>query len=228
MIQNNFGEKIKKIRKDNNLTQKQLADLLNVTYQAVSKWENNKNLPDISIMKEISKKFNIDINYLMDINTKKQHKSIIYFIPIIVILIIIIISIIYNVNNSDFQMKTISTTCNNFNLSGSIAYNKTKTSIYISEINYCGLNEDKQYKKITCTLYEKANNKENIIEKCETKTNITLNNYLNNLKFHIDNYKASCQKYSENSLYIKMELISSKEKTLTYTIPLSLKDNCSH
>ena len=34
------------LRKKNNLTQKQLADKYNVTYQAVSKWENGKNMPD--------------------------------------------------------------------------------------------------------------------------------------------------------------------------------------
>lgn len=39
MNQEEFGKFIKQIRKNNNLTQKQLADKYNVTYQAVSKWE---------------------------------------------------------------------------------------------------------------------------------------------------------------------------------------------
>ena len=38
MNQEEFGKIIKKIRKDNNLTQQQLANKYNVTYQAVSKW----------------------------------------------------------------------------------------------------------------------------------------------------------------------------------------------
>ena len=42
MDQNEFGKLIKEIRKKNNLTQKDLADKYNVTYQAVSKWENGK------------------------------------------------------------------------------------------------------------------------------------------------------------------------------------------
>ena len=47
------GELIKELRKNNNLTQKDLADKYGVTYQAVSKWENGTNLPDISLIKEI-------------------------------------------------------------------------------------------------------------------------------------------------------------------------------
>lgn len=47
MDQEKFGKFIKQIRKDHNLTQKQLAEKYNVTYQAVSKWETGKNMPDI-------------------------------------------------------------------------------------------------------------------------------------------------------------------------------------
>ena len=42
------GKLIKQIRKDNHLTQKDLALKYNITYQAVSKWENGKNIPVIS------------------------------------------------------------------------------------------------------------------------------------------------------------------------------------
>ena len=42
-----IGKKIKQIRKDFKLTQKEFADKYNVTYQAVSKWENGKNLPSM-------------------------------------------------------------------------------------------------------------------------------------------------------------------------------------
>ena len=53
MDENKLGNIIIKLRHDNNLTQKELANILNVTYQAVSKWENNKSIPDIMILKEI-------------------------------------------------------------------------------------------------------------------------------------------------------------------------------
>ena len=72
MNQEKIGEFIKKIRKDNYLTQKEFAELFGVTYQAVSKWENGLNIPDIATLKEISKKFNVDINDLLEGENKKK------------------------------------------------------------------------------------------------------------------------------------------------------------
>lgn len=223
---NNFGEIIKDIRKKNNLTQKELADKLYVTYQAVSKWENNKSIPDISILQNISKMFNIDLNYLT--NTKKRNNTI-YFILIIIFLILsltITILIIKN-HTHDFEMRTIETTCNDFNLSGTIAYNKDKTAIFISEIDYCGLNKDQIYDTITSTLYQNENNKEKIIITNKEKNNLSLNDYLKDLTYHVDNYKSTCLDYNKNELYIKIELQKKNESTITYTIPLKINDTCN-
>ncbi len=55
MDQEKIGNFIKEIRTKNNLTQKQFADKYNVTYQAVSKWENGKNMPDVALIKQIAK-----------------------------------------------------------------------------------------------------------------------------------------------------------------------------
>ena len=223
---NNFGEIIKDIRKKNNLTQKELADKLYVTYQAVSKWENNKSIPDISILQNISKMFNIDLNYLT--NTKKRNNTI-YFILIIIFLILsLTITILITKNHThDFEMRTIETTCNDFNLSGTIAYNKDKTAIYISEIDYCGLNKDQIYDTITSTLYQNENNKEKIIITNKEKNNLSLNDYLKDLTYHVDNYKSTCLDYNKNELYIKIELQKKNESTITYTIPLKINDTCN-
>ena len=223
---NNFGEIIKDIRKKNNLTQKELADKLYVTYQAVSKWENNKSIPDISILQNISKMFNIDLNYLT--NTKKRN-NIIYFILIIIFLILsLTITILITKNHThDFEMRSIETTCNDFNLSGTIAYNKDKTAIFISEIDYCGLNKDQIYDTITSTLYQNENNKEKIIITNKEKNNLSLNDYLKDLTYHVDNYKSTCLDYNKNELYIKIELQKKNESTITYTIPLKINDTCN-
>lgn len=223
---NDFGKIIKEIRKNNNLTQKELADKLFVTYQAVSKWENNKSIPDIAILKKISELYNIDLNNLT--NTKKRNNTI-YFILIIIFLILsLTITILITKNHThDFEMRTIETTCNDFNLSGTIAYNKDKTAIYISEIDYCGLNKDQIYDTITSTLYQNENNKEKIIITNREKNNLSLNDYLKDLTYHVDNYKSICLDYNKNELYIKIELQKKNESTITYTIPLKINDTCN-
>ena len=223
---NDFGKIIKEIRKNNNLTQKELADKLFVTYQAVSKWENNKSIPDIAILQKISELYNIDLNNLT--NTKKRNNTI-YFILIIIFLILsLTITILITKNHThDFEMRSIETTCNDFNLSGTIAYNKDKTAIYISEIDYCGLNKDQIYDTITSTLYQNQNNKEKIIITNKEKNNLSLNDYLKDLTYHVDNYKSTCLDYNKNELYIKIELQKKNESTITYTIPLKINDTCN-
>lgn len=61
----NFGEQFKKIRKEKNLTQEQVAAQLHVSRQAVSNWENNKNLPDIEMTIEIAKVFHVSLDSLI-------------------------------------------------------------------------------------------------------------------------------------------------------------------
>lgn len=61
-----IGSFIKDIRKKNNLTQKQLADKYGVTYQAVSNRGNGINLPDVTLIRQISKDFNISVEDILD------------------------------------------------------------------------------------------------------------------------------------------------------------------
>lgn len=59
-----LGGKLKKLRTKVGLTQKELGDLLHVSYQAVSKWERNVGLPDPSLFPEIAKVLNTSVNEL--------------------------------------------------------------------------------------------------------------------------------------------------------------------
>ena len=56
-----IGKFIYDLRKKYNLTQKELADKLNVTAQAVSKWENGRGVPDIELLKKLSEEFDVSI-----------------------------------------------------------------------------------------------------------------------------------------------------------------------
>ncbi len=60
-----FGQQVKSIREKENLTQEQFAMKLNVTRQAVSNWENNKNLPDIGMLILMSDVFHLSLDELI-------------------------------------------------------------------------------------------------------------------------------------------------------------------
>ena len=64
-----IGEKIKRIRTDNKLTQQEFADKLYVTRGAVSKWETGSGIPNLESIKLICETFKISIDYL--VNTKQ-------------------------------------------------------------------------------------------------------------------------------------------------------------
>lgn len=59
------GKFIGECRKEKNLTQLQLAEKLNITNRAVSKWENGKSMPDASIMLELCNILGITVNELL-------------------------------------------------------------------------------------------------------------------------------------------------------------------
>lgn len=64
MDQEKIGKFIAKCRKENNLTQNELGEKLNVTYKAISKWETGRNLPDASLMPKLCQILNISLNEL--------------------------------------------------------------------------------------------------------------------------------------------------------------------
>ncbi|MEG0468970.1 MAG: helix-turn-helix transcriptional regulator [Longicatena sp.] len=61
----NIGEKITELRIHKKYTQKQLAQLCNVSSAAISKWENNQSLPDISTLPILARIFQISIDELL-------------------------------------------------------------------------------------------------------------------------------------------------------------------
>ena len=222
------GFLIKEIREKNGLTQKDLADKLNVTYQAVSKWETGKNLPDISIIKKISDEFSIDIdNFLKGeykiTNDKQKPKLINWLIG--VFLLIIIITIIILINGANFKFKKISSSCKDFNVTGSIAYNNKKTSIYISDISKCE-GDKKVYSYFKCNLIEKNNEHKTVISSYTSNKNLSLENHLKKLKLNIDNYKRKCNDFKNNNLRLEITLKDENNKTTKYVVPLKLENNC--
>ena len=66
MNQQKIGIFLKELRKQKGLTQKQFAEIVNVSNRTVSRWENGNNLPDLDILIEISDYYEIDLRELLD------------------------------------------------------------------------------------------------------------------------------------------------------------------
>ena len=128
MKKDSFGKIIRDLRIENNLTQAQFAELFYVSPQAVSKWEMNKNLPDIETLYKISKKFNLNFSDLigycvindnlnapmMDItktlNSYSHRKTkIMLFFCIVSILTCLLLFFLIIIHNDNYEMKKIST-----------------------------------------------------------------------------------------------------------------------
>ncbi|MDO4377618.1 MAG: helix-turn-helix transcriptional regulator [Erysipelotrichia bacterium] len=112
MDQKKIGRFIAQCRKENKMTQAELAEKLAVTEKSVSNWENGRNMPDLSLFKPLCSLLNITVNDLISgeridaanyqqkaeeniINTidyahKQAHKVSISIIPLILILIIMV------------------------------------------------------------------------------------------------------------------------------------------
>lgn len=66
-----LGEKIKKLRKERNMSLEDLAKLLNVSSMTVSRYERDLIEPNLKTLKELSRIFNVSIDYLLDNNTEE-------------------------------------------------------------------------------------------------------------------------------------------------------------
>lgn len=223
MNQEEFAEKIKRIRKDNNMTQADFAKSLGVTFQAVSKWENGKNMPDIAIIRMICEKYHIDINDLVGTGYKEKKKNFLQIgLILLLILFIIIVFIFYMLHDDTFEFKTISSGCSAFKISGSIAYNNYRTALHITNIDYCDGEDDEKYTKIECSLYliDDSKKTETILNSVE-RYSITLEDFLEDVSFDIDSKYNDCKSFKDSNLELKINAYDKDSKITNYNIPLT-------
>ena len=99
MEEKNIGKFISKLRKEKELTQEELGNILGVSPKTISKWECGNSIPDINILKEISKYFKISIEDLVNCyyeekeNKGTSNKKIIIIILLLIFIIIVILNI---------------------------------------------------------------------------------------------------------------------------------------
>lgn len=224
-----IGSIIKDIRKKNNLTQNEFASILGVTFQAVSKWENDKSIPDITILKDISNKFNVDLNYLIsgkkvNINKKSFFKKNMIIITVIIFIIISVCLFLF-FHKHNYEFKTLNGETKDIKVTGSITYDESKSSIYLN-VDY-NADDTQNYSYIKCTLYEKHQDILNVISEKEylENTPVSLKEYLKMISFVIDNYSPSCKYYKDSNLYLEISAKIDEEKSVTYKVPIKF-NNC--
>lgn len=71
-----LGDRIKILRKERKITQEQLAEYLNVSAQAVSKWETGLSYPDIEMLPQLALYFQTTVDALLDFDRKRIEKEI--------------------------------------------------------------------------------------------------------------------------------------------------------
>ena len=67
-----IGTFLRELRKEKNLTQEQLAEILGVSGRTVSRWETGSNMPDLAIMIELADYYDIDIKELLNGERKSE------------------------------------------------------------------------------------------------------------------------------------------------------------
>ena len=72
-----IGEKIKELRLKNKMTQKDLAEQLYVTAQAVSRWENGEVEPSLNTITQIAKIFNVPTDELLEVNIESSNADVV-------------------------------------------------------------------------------------------------------------------------------------------------------
>ena len=70
-----IGTNIKRLRSDNGITQEQLAEAMNVTCAAVSKWERGETYPDISMLQPLAFYFGVSLDVLMGYDKEKVNED---------------------------------------------------------------------------------------------------------------------------------------------------------
>ena len=235
MNQEKIGKFILKIRKKHQMTQQEFADKLGVTFQAVSKWENGRGIPDIEMLKTISKEFKVDIEELLEGEEKSKVVKYKKYIIALSLFIVIFLTLFFIIGkNKDYEFFGISSKHELFTVNGVVIYSKDKKSIYISSISYTDeKGKDDKYTFVECSLHETNKDIDKVIDTCESINNIgnddepqTLSEFLKIVEFSLHDYSSTCKMLTSDNLYISINAVDLNNKNITYKIPIKLEDKC--
>ena len=115
-----LGQYIKNLRVKSGMTQEMLADKLNISRQAVAKWESNSSQPSCANLITLSKIFNVSYDKFLKISFQSKYKTlcITLFIASVIMIILFIITFLISYQNAVPE--------------NIIGYSDTSTQIYVT------------------------------------------------------------------------------------------------
>lgn len=228
-----IGEFIKELRIEKNLTQYELAELIHISREAVSRWECGKSCPDPLILLSLSETFKVSINEILAGERKTEYnkdkienvtlnilkeknklkKSLKITIAIIIILILMFPTLYFINNYNTIKIFTISGSNNNITINDGI-FVTTKEKMYFN-LGKITSSNDLNYLKV----YYIENNKQKIIYEGKTDY-LTLYDYYG--------YDAYFDYNNVNEIIANIYVEITDENNNQTTIKLSLKKEFSN
>ncbi len=243
MVENKFGELICKLRKEMNLTQKELADKINISDKAISRWETGKNFPTIEMLYTISKFFKIPFQDLLtarmvsgsgedkddvfpeivkEFNSMNKRKLRRFKIALIVTLVVTIYFVsAYFFTQSYNRFKVYDVVVQSEDLTyvkGTYVETRIKDLLSLNNLNNLAVSDDDS---VSVDIYYVEDDKENIIRSYSNLDNISFSNTQSYIK--IDDLSKYLDK-----LYLRVRIINKNNEIKEYIGQLEFTENFSN
>ncbi len=241
---NKIGKFIAEKRKEKNLTQEQLGNLLLVDRRTISKWENGIYAPDISLLETLASSLDVSVNELLhgekefknkkDIDNSNFIETIKYYNKnynkkiqkyfVLILLVLFTFMIVYVGINKYFSYKIqhLSNVTGNYEVDGIIVHNNLKEIIFLNQIIYNDVNTgtdlEKKVSDLKISLY--LNNALLNTQNLEYSEKTFLNDAINDIKF---SYIEIETKEKKNNFYLLVEYTDEKGDIIIDKIILDIR-----
>lgn len=232
-----FANTIYNIRKERDITQKELADLIGVSDRTISKWENGSTVPDLETIKKLCKELKIspdsivksEKNYkdiLQNLKRKLGHilNYILNHIFLIGFIVTFILLLAYFINNYN-TIRIYNLTYESENITFDDGYffkTKVLNIITINNINLEKINYEPT--SIKLELYTYLNGDKHVIFESNSLDNI----YIEESKSYTDLLKKDVIENIKNNLYIKIYTTDIDNNNYSYESKLILKQKLNN
>lgn len=229
-----LGKKIQKLRKESKLSQVGLSDLLHISDKTISKWENDKSIPDIMMINQLSKIFKVPLNYLLGDKVNawilfkeymKAFKNIIKrnLLKIIVTLALIYFGLFYFNNHDTTRIYSLKADDNEITFDkGYFIESKAKNILVVTNIKV--LNTEYEILTVKTSLYTIVNGDKIIFYEQDNLNSINIEE----LYGYDEIFTKEKIEAIKKSLYLTIESVDTKNEVHSYEVKLDVVDKFSN